>query len=89
MAIVFIPYVLRKYCDNKSIVEINASNLGELIENLEKLYPGTKAHIIEDCAIKPGVAPVVNHPTTTKGLLEKIDQDSEIHFINAVSGGIS
>ena len=38
MAIVFIPYVLRKYCDNKSIVEINASNLGELIENLEKLY---------------------------------------------------
>ena len=89
MAIVFIPYVLRKYCDNKSIVEINASNLGELIENLEKLYPGTKAHIIEDDAIKPGVAAVVNHTTTTKGLLEKIDQDSEIHFINAVSGGIS
>ncbi|MFL2665513.1 MAG: MoaD/ThiS family protein [Dehalococcoidia bacterium] len=88
MAIVFVPYALRKYCEDKNIVEISATNLGELIDNLEIRYPGTKAHIIEDGAIKPGVAAVVNHTTTRKGLLEKIDDDSEIHFINAVSGGI-
>jgi molybdopterin converting factor small subunit len=87
MAIVFIPYALRKFCEDKTIVEISAKTLGELIDNLEDLYPGTKAHIIEEGSIKPGVAAVVNHTTTRKGLLEKIDDDSEIHFINAVSGG--
>ena len=88
MAIVFIPYAMRKYCEDKNIVEISAKTLGELIDSLEEIHPGTKAHIIEEGSIKPGVAAVVDHTTTRKGLLEKINDDSEIHFINAVSGGI-
>lgn len=87
MAIVFVPYALRKYCEDKNIVEISGKTLGELIDNLESRYPGTKAHLLEEGSLKPGVAAVVNHTTTRKGLLEKIDDESEIHFINAVSGG--
>ena len=73
MAIVFVPYALRKYCENKNIVEISGKTLGELIDNLESRYPGTKAHILEEGSLKPGVAAVVNHTTTRKGLLEKIN----------------
>jgi|TARA_B110000263_G_C15216596_1_gene467841 molybdopterin synthase sulfur carrier subunit len=87
MATVFLPYALRKYADGAEQVEVAASTLGELVDNLEAAYPGTKHHLVVDGALKPGLAAIVGHLATRRGLLQKLDPDVEVHFITAISGG--
>jgi len=87
MATVFLPYALRKYADGAEQVEVAASTLGELIDNLEAAYPGTMHHLVVDGALKPGLAAIVGHLATRRGLLQKLDPDVEVHFITAISGG--
>ena len=87
MATVFLPFALRKYADGAEQVEVAASTLGELIDNLEAAYPGTMHHLVVDGALKPGLAAIVGHLATRRGLLQKLDPDVEVHFITAISGG--
>ncbi len=87
MARVFIPYALRKYANGADQVDISADTLGELIGKLEAAYPGMKRHLIVDDALKPGLAAVVGHTATRRGLLQKLEDDVEVHFITAISGG--
>ena len=87
MATVFLPYALRKYADGAERVDVPAKTLGELIDNLETAYPGTGNHLIEDGRLKPGLADIVGHMATRRGLLQKLEPDTEVHFITAISGG--
>jgi molybdopterin converting factor small subunit len=87
MATVFLPYALRKYADGAEQVEVAANTLGELVDSLEAAYPGTKRLLVVDGALKPGLAAIVGHLATRRGLLQKLDPDVEIHFITAISGG--
>ncbi len=87
MARVFVPYALRKYADGADRVDMPADTLGELIDNLEAAYPGMKHHLIVDGTLKPGLAAVIGHTATRRGLLQKLEGDVEVHFITAISGG--
>ena len=87
MANVFLPYVLRKYAGGGETVDMPADTLGELIEKLEDNYPGMKRHLIVDDALNPGLAAIVGHTATRRGLLQKLTPDVEVHFIKAISGG--
>ena len=46
-----------------------------------------KRHLVVDGALKPGLAAVVGHTATRRGLLQKLEDDVEVHFITAISGG--
>jgi molybdopterin synthase sulfur carrier subunit len=87
MATVFLPYALRKFADGAEQVDVAAKTLGELVDNLEAAYPGTKRYLVEDGALKPGLAAIVGHMATRRGLLQKLEPDVEVHFITAISGG--
>jgi len=87
MATVFLPYALRKYADGVEQVDVPAKTLGELIDNLEAAYPGTKHHLVNEGALKPGLAAIVGHMATRRGLLQKLEPDVEVHFITAIAGG--
>jgi len=87
MATVFLPYALRKYADGAERVEVPAKTLRELVDNLEAAYPGTRDHLIEDDRLKPGLAAIVGHVATRRGLLQKLEPETEVHFITAISGG--
>ena len=50
----FLPYHLKKETNNEDYVEVEGSTLREVIENLEKMYPGTKDYLVEGNRIKPG-----------------------------------
>jgi len=84
LATVFLPYALRKYADGAERVEVPAKTLRELVDNLEAAHPGTREHLVEDDRLKPGI---VGHVATRRGLLQKLDSDTEVHFITAISGG--
>ena len=87
MANVFLPYALRKFTDGLGQVTVPGATLGQLIENLEKAYPGISEHLVRDGRLKPGLAAVCGHAATRQGLLQQLDESTEVHFLPAVSGG--
>lgn len=87
MARVFIPFQLRKLAGGNSEIDITAITLGELIDELDKKFPGMKEKLVEGEKIKPGLAAVVGYVATRQGLRQKLEPDVEVHFVPAVSGG--
>lgn len=78
---------MRKLTGGKTQVHIPGRTLRELVENLEKQFPGIKEMIVEDDHLRPGLAAVVGEQPTRQGLLTKLDDDTEVHFLPAISGG--
>ena len=87
MAHVFLPYALRKYTGGNGQVDMPGKSLGELVDNLEAAYPGISEHLVQDGRLKPGLAAVCGYAATRQGLLQKLEDDIEVHFVPAVSGG--
>ena len=87
MAKVFVSYALRKFTGGNGQVEMPGATLGVLIENLETAFPGISEHLLQDGRLKPGLAAVCGHAATRQGLLQKLEVDTEVHFVPAVSGG--
>ena len=87
MAKVFVSYALRKYTGGNGQVDMQGATLGELIGNLETAFPGISDHLLQDGRLKPGLAAVCGHAATRQGLLQKLEDDTEVHFVPAVSGG--
>ncbi len=45
---VLVPTVLQKYTDNQAVLECSGSNVKELVETLEKEYPGFKGRLRDE-----------------------------------------
>ena len=88
MVRVFIPHPMRKLTNGQVEAQISGKNLREVIDNLDKAFPGAKDFILQDGALKPGIAAIVGEQATRQGLLHKIeDPETEVHFLPAIAGG--
>jgi molybdopterin synthase sulfur carrier subunit len=87
MATVVIPALLRKYTDGKDRVVASGRNVGELIDDLERLYPGLREHVIEDGDVKPSIAISIDGDMSTGGVLEPVRDASEVFILPAIGGG--
>ncbi len=87
MAQVFIPFNLRRHTDGVTEVAIPGRTLGQVIDNLEERFPGIKESLVEDGRLKPGVSAVCGHAATRRGLMQTLEEDTEVHFVPAISGG--
>jgi len=68
-------------------VEVPGSNVREIINSLDILFPGFKNRLVENHKIKPSISVAVDGEISPLGILEKVTPNSEIHFIPAVGGG--
>ena len=87
MATAFVPTRLRFITQGVKQVEIPAANVRQVIDRLEELYPGIKARLVEDGQIRPNLAVVIDGEVVRMGLLEKVGEASEVHFVPAIGGG--
>ena len=87
MAKVYLPYQLKKSTNNKDFIEVKGKTLNEVIINLEKMFPGTKEHLVQQGRIKPGLAAICGFSATRKGLLQELEEDTEVHFLPSIAGG--
>lgn len=90
MATVFLSIPLRRYTDGESSTEVQGATLRALIRNLNERYPGIAESLVnpEDAdRLMPGLAAIVDGEPTNMGLLTPLDEQSEVHFIPAISGG--
>ena len=84
---VFLPYKIRHVLDIPAEIEANGVNLRDLIETLDIKYPGIKDHLVEEDKLRPGMSAVIDGKTTRLGLIHKLYEVSEIHFLPAIAGG--
>ena len=68
-------------------VQIEGATVRQIINNLEDHYPGFKDRLVEDGRIKGNISVAVDGEITPLGMLEKVGEDSEIHFLPAIGGG--
>ena len=87
MATVYIPSLMQKLTDGRSKVEVVGSTVRQIVESLEKAHPGIKERLVENNRIKSNISVAIDGQVTPMGLLEKVDEESEVHFLPAISGG--
>ncbi len=87
MAVVYIPSLMRDLTGGREKAEGPGRTVGEVIESLERAFPGVRARLCEGDRLKPGLAVLVDGHSGRLGLLEPVDEHSEIRFVPAVSGG--
>ncbi|MDA0204173.1 MAG: MoaD/ThiS family protein [Acidobacteria bacterium] len=84
MPTVFIPTALRSFADGQESIEVVGSTVREVVNNLD---PDLRAELLDGAKLKPNLAVAVDGAVAPLGLLERVEADSEIHFIAAISGG--
>ena len=84
---VFIPPTLRSMTGGTEIVDVNGRNVREIIENLEARFPGVKEQLCHADELQPGLAVAVDGSVSALGLWQRVEADSEVHFLPAVGGG--
>ncbi|MCL4858549.1 MAG: MoaD/ThiS family protein [Caldilineaceae bacterium] len=84
---VFIPALHRDLTDGHEMVTVEGESVAEVVTQLEARYPGLEARLCAEGRIRPHIAVAINGEVTRRGLRQKLDAESEIHFIPALSGG--
>ena len=87
MPTVFIPTMLLKMTDGVKRVDCEASNVRQVVDRLEERFPGIKSELVEKGRLRPNLAVSVDGEVARMGLLEKVGEKSEIHFVPAIAGG--
>ena len=78
---------MRKLTDGQDQVSVEGSTIQQVVDNLEATFPGIKDRVCDGDRIRPGLAVVIDEEVAQLGLLQRVKEDSEIHFVPAVSGG--
>ena len=89
MAEVWIPTQMQFFTGQKRHVQIPGDTIGQIIDNLDKEFPGLKTHLAYNDEIMPGLAIIVDGEDTHLGMLQSVHDDSEIHFLPSLAGGLS
>ena len=87
MALVFIPSLMQELSSGEQRVNVQGNNIRQVIDNLDAVYPGFKDRLVEDGRVKPNISVAIDGEITPLGMLEKVREDSEVHFLPAIGGG--
>ena len=87
MATVFIPTMLQNLAGGVKQVDIQGTNVRQILDRLEEQYPGMKASLMEEGRIRRNLSVAIDGEISRMGLLEKVGESSEVHFIPAIGGG--
>ena len=89
MVTVFVPTMLQSLTGGVKEVEVEATNVRQVVDRLDQLYPGVKERLVENGRLLPNLAVSIDGEIARMGLLEKVGEHSEVHFVPAIGGGIS
>jgi molybdopterin synthase sulfur carrier subunit len=87
---VWIPRQLQRFTGGRQCVQVGGSTIRQVINNLESAFPGLKAELYdeEEDMVMPGLAVVIDGETSQLGILAQVREESEIHFLPALGGGV-
>ena len=84
---VFIPPQLRALTGGLSQTDVEGRTVRELIDRLEERFSGVRQRLCEGDELKPSLSVTVDGDISSRGLLHRLQPDSEVHFLPAIGGG--
>ena len=89
MAEVWIPPLLQGVTGGQKTVRVAGGTVRQIISNLEMRFPGFRARLCDEEAddLLPAVAVIVDGEASQLGMLESVQENSEVHFLPALGGG--
>ncbi len=89
MAEIWIPPKLQQLTGGNQQVQVEGTSVRRLINNLEAQYPGIKEFLVdeEEDDLIAGIAVIIYGEVSQLGMLEKVSDNAEVHFLPAISGG--
>jgi molybdopterin synthase sulfur carrier subunit len=79
---------MRTLTGGRDRVTVSGKNLREAIADLDRQFPGVANQLVEDGDIKASIAVSIDGEVGANGVLDTIRENSEIHFMPQISGGI-
>ena len=87
MADVWIPALLRDLTDGQARVTASGETVRQVIEQLERTYPGVESRLCKEGRLRPSISVVVDGKVSLQRLRHRLTETSEVHFLPAISGG--
>ncbi len=87
MATVFIPSGMQELTGGVGELEIEGATLRQVIRKLDEAHPGTKDWLVDGDRLKPNISVAIDGVVSPLGLLADVGEQSEVHFVAAISGG--
>ena len=84
---VFIPPPLRSLTADQDSVLVAGRSVREVIQNLDRQFPGLKDRLCDGEQLKPTLVVAVGSAVNPLGLLARVEEDQEIHFLPMIGGG--
>jgi molybdopterin synthase sulfur carrier subunit len=88
LATVYIPALLQPLTGGRASVEAEGATVRQLIENLDRNFPGMRDRLLEQHRLRPNISVAVDGEVSPLGLLERVGPESEVHFVAAIKGGV-
>ena len=87
MATVYIPTMLLPVTGGVKQTLVEGRNVRQIINGLEEQFPGILDRLVEDNQVRSNLAVSIDGEIARMGLLERVGENSEVHFVPAISGG--
>lgn len=87
MPVVWIPALLLPLSEGRQKVNVPGETIRQVIDNLELEYPGISERLLDSGRLRPNISVVVDGFISQEKLRHKLEENSEVQFIPAISGG--
>lgn len=84
---IWIPALHRDITNGIDRIKVEGTSVNEVLNALDAQFPGLRARLCDENGIRPSIAVAIDGVVTRKGLRQKLEAPSEIHFVPAMSGG--
>ena len=88
MPVVWIPSLLRSLTRGEEKVNAAGSTVRQVIDSLETEFPGLRARLCDGERIRQDIAVVVDGITSYQGMRQPVNEDSVVHFLPVIRGGL-
>lgn len=79
--------MLRELTGGRATVEAAGGTVREVIEDLERQWPGIRERLIDNGRLRANLSVAVDGEISPMGLREAVEPSSEVHFVAAIKGG--
>ena len=84
---VFIPTMLLTVSNGVKQVTVEGTNVRQVIHALNDLYPGMLERLTDGDDLKSNLAVSIDGELARLGMMEKVADTSEVHFVPTIAGG--
>src|SRR4030065_2304182 len=88
MPAVWIPAVMRALTGGEEVIQIPGQTVRQVIENLEVRFPGIQNRLCDEDGLRHNILLVIDGELSHRRLRQALSEDSEVHFLPAISGGV-